>query len=114
MGTRTRTAHVYFYEQSFGRVRPDRELDHLCRNRACVNPAHLEQVTHRVNLMRGETLARRNAEKTHCPQGHPYSGDNLAIYRHASGKNKGTHRICRMCHRMHGWNSRVKAKGGAS
>jgi len=64
-------------------------LDHLCRNRACVNPAHLEGVTHKVNLLRGETLAAANAAKTHCPKGHEYTLENT--YR-ISGR-----RVCRTC-----------------
>ena len=49
------------------------QLDHLCRERACCNPAHLEPVTQAENIRRGEAV------KTHCPQGHPYEGDNLYI-----------------------------------
>ncbi len=48
-------------------------LDHLCRNPACVNPSHLELVSHTVNLRRGES---NNAKKTHCPKGHPYDDAN--------------------------------------
>lgn len=48
------------------------QLDHLCRNRACWNPDHLEDVDSRTNLLRGDTLAAANAAKTHCPQGHEY------------------------------------------
>lgn len=59
-----------------GRIVPaGTQLDHLCRVRHCVNPKHLEAVTPRVNTHRGYT----NATKTHCPQGHPYSGDNLYL-----------------------------------
>ena len=68
------------------------ELDHLCRNRACCNPDHLELVSHRENLMRGDTLPAAQAAKTHCPQGHPYAGANLYI--NPKGK-----RECRECKR---------------
>ena len=70
------------------------ELDHLCRNRSCVNPEHCELVTHKLNVNRGiagEVNGRRSAAKTHCPQGHEYSGDNLYI----SPTNGG--RICKAC-----------------
>lgn len=72
---------------------PDRAtpLDHLCRVRSCVNPAHLEVVSHRTNTLRGEGPAGRNARKTECPRGHPYNGDNLYVWRNA--------RKCRECNR---------------
>lgn len=67
------------------------ELDHLCRNRLCVNPKHLEAVNHRTNVLRGNGAAGTNARKINCPQGHPYSGYD----------NKGN-RICGICLRDRG------------
>lgn len=67
------------------------KLDHLCRNRICWNPGHLDPVTDRVNTERGNSHVPLNLLKTHCPQGHPYSGDNL--YQRPGS----THRICRAC-----------------
>jgi hypothetical protein len=85
--------HRLAYEERIGPVPSDLELDHLCRKRACCNPAHLEPVTHQENVLRGVSPAAQNARKTHCPQGHPYAGKNL--YVKPNGK-----RICRICHRV--------------
>ena len=85
-------AHRWAYEHHVGPIPDGHRLDHLCRNRACVNPEHLEPVTQRQNLMRGDTIPAANAAKTHCPQGHPYSGDNLYVPPGASNN-----RHCRAC-----------------
>lgn len=68
----------------------DLQLDHLCRNRLCVNPSHLEPVTCRENVLRGNGRCAANAKKTHCPRGHAYAGANLLI------GTKGE-RCCRKC-----------------
>lgn len=70
-------AHRVSYELHKGKIRPGLVIDHLCRNRACCNPLHLEVVTPQVNVLRGDV---RNRKKTHCPQGHPYEGANLYVY----------------------------------
>jgi hypothetical protein len=77
-----------------GAVPEGLELDHLCRVRGCVNPKHLEPVTHRENLMRGESWSAVNARKTHCPEGHPYDETNTYI----DGKGR---RRCRECARAY-------------
>ena len=79
IGVKKYYAHRVAYELAKGKIPEGLEIDHLCRVRDCVNPDHLEAVTHKENLHRGETVSAANAAKTHCPQGHPYSGDNLHV-----------------------------------
>ena len=86
-------AHRYAYEQIRGLIPPGLDIDHLCRNRWCVNPWHLEIVTRRTNLLRGDTLAAGEADRTHCPSGHPYDEENTYHYRGL--------RYCRACRKRH-------------
>lgn len=79
------------YEFCVGPIPRGLTIDHLCRIPACVNPDHLEPVTMRVNVLRGETIVALNARKTHCPQGHPYNAENTYRDR-IHGK-----RTCRIC-----------------
>lgn len=88
-GERMVAAHRWLYEQINGPLPRSTVLDHLCRVRSCVNPAHLEPVSPRVNVLRGTGLSAKNAQKTHCGKGHPLDGDNLYL---AQGK-----RHCRQC-----------------
>ena len=69
--------HRAMYERAKGPIPPGLTLDHLCRNRACGNPAHLEAVTLGQNILRGVGPSALNAQKTHCPNGHPFVTGNL-------------------------------------
>lgn len=84
-------AHRFAYELLVGPIPEGKQLDHLCRNRTCVNPAHLEPVTQQENIRRGD-CGKHTREKTHCPQGHPYAGDNLYV-------TPDGRRECRQCRR---------------
>ncbi len=85
-------AHRFAFELTQGQVPLGMELDHLCRNHSCVNPNHLEIVTHRENILRGINVIATNSQVTHCPQGHPY--DLLNTYFLPNGG-----RDCRICRR---------------
>ncbi|GHB55478.1 hypothetical protein GCM10010331_49130 [Streptomyces xanthochromogenes] len=94
---KTYLAHRLAYELSQSPIPPGMTIDHLCRVRNCVNPAHLDCVTKAENLRRAkswENGAEFQRNKTHCVAGHPYSGDNLRICK--SGK-----RACRTCERRY-------------
>ena len=83
-------AHRFAYELLVGPIPQGFTLDHLCRSRACVRPEHLEPVTNKDNVLRGNGLTALNARKTQCPQGHPYDLFNT----HCNLKGG---RVCREC-----------------
>lgn len=72
-------AHTLSYERANGPVPKGMELDHLCKNTLCINPLHLEPVPHRINVLRGNSPAAKNAKKTNAPCGHPYSGRDSRV-----------------------------------
>ncbi len=89
-----RMAHRALYELLVGPIPNGLQLDHLCRNRGCVRPDHLEPVTQAENLRRGERWQQR---KTHCPQGHEYDEANTYVT-----PSRPTARYCRECNRVTG------------
>jgi hypothetical protein len=86
--------HRMMYVLHVGPIPDGLEIDHICRVRHCVNPAHLEAVTHRENTLRGMTVAADHARRTHCPYGHRLDEGNLVL----SAANRGQ-RNCLRCAR---------------
>lgn len=89
-GRATCGAHCYAYELFVGPIPDGLVIRHRCRVRACVNPAHLEAVPRRMNVLQGESFAAIYARATHCVNGHEFTSDNTLI-------RMNGHRQCRTC-----------------
>lgn len=107
------TAHRVAYRLFTGEIPDGYEIDHLCRNKRCVNPEHLEAVTHAVNMSRGE-----RANQTHCKRGHPFDEANTLIREMSDGYPRRTCRECaritaRERNRRKYWRDKAKQESGA-
>jgi len=91
---KTWLAHRVVFTLLRGAIPHGLTLDHLCRNRCCVNPDHLQPVTLRENVLRGTSPAAQKAKQTHCKRGHPLTEGNLVRDKYA--------RRCKLCHRETG------------
>ena len=87
-----KTGHQMSFEHWIGKVPEGKEIDHICNMRCCVNPKHLQAITHKENIAKSGAW-EFNRKKTNCPKGHPYSGDNLYVL--------GTNRQCKICRRAY-------------
>lgn len=106
IGRRGIMAHRIAYEICKGDVPKDLCLDHLCKNRACINPDHLEIVTLVENVMRGESQHAVNARKTHCVNGHEFTPSNIYVHPHRKTRD------CKICRnrRCRDYRMRLMAK----
>lgn len=102
---KTKYVHRVAYEEMVGRIPKELELDHLCRERRCCNPDHLEPVPRSVNVLRGVGWAAQNAKVTHCPHGHAF--DKANTYHTRTG-----HRACRACARERNKRHRERRREG--
>lgn len=87
---RMKIGHRISYNIYVGEIPKGLVIDHLCKNIKCVNPAHMEPVTQKDNILRGEAPSSLQAQQTHCLEGHPLFGENLFI-------TKDGKRVCRQC-----------------
>ncbi|AGY47183.1 HNH endonuclease [Clavibacter phage CN1A] len=96
VGKRYVAAHRVAYQMEVGPIPEGLQLDHVKArgyvNRHCVKPAHLEPVTARVNIARGNGIASQNARKTHCLRDHEFTKENTYLI--------GTRRQCKTCARL--------------
>ncbi len=106
IGGQNLAAHRLAYEWLVGPIPDGLEIDHLCSVRNCVNPTHLEAVTHKENTMRGNTITAAAAAKTHCLRGHELAGSNLV----PSALRRGR-RDCLICSRNRAAARRAKRRG---
>ena len=105
-GGKSAWVHRYVWERDVGPIPTGMLIDHQCRVRACCNVRHLRVVNHQISAIENNTSPIAiNAQKTHCPQGHPYNQEH-------TGYAKGNGRYCRTCRREKAKARRERARGG--
>ena len=92
------SGHRVYYRHLVGKIPSTLTVDHLCRNRSCVNPAHLEIVRVAENVLRGNGVTANNARRVVCMHGHPLKGQNLITGRRLTPSGQwAIVRNCRIC-----------------
>ena len=104
---KTWRAHRVAYVVEFGSIPTGLVIDHICRNKACVNPDHLEAVTQETNVNRG----LRTARPTHCKRGHEFTKENTVYCYKKYNKNVLVGRSCRTCRAIYQKQFKLKMKG---
>lgn len=99
--------HRLFYEKYKKTIPNGLEIDHLCKNRLCVNPAHLEAVTRYENWLRSDSISLKKKLQTHCQNGHPFDEKNTRIV-YQDDRRLG--RVCRICHCLYERRRRERLK----
>jgi hypothetical protein len=101
--SKRQSAYRVAYIWLVGAVPEGLTLDHLCRIPACVNPAHLEPVTQQENILRGQSIVARHAQKTHCNSGHAFTSENTSV-------DKRGWRRCLVCKRLRFHEARARQR----
>lgn len=106
MNGKVRATHRVTFELVNGAIPEGLEPDHLCKIVSCCRPDHIEVVTHQVNCLRSGNAAAKNAQKTHCKNGHELTEDNVVQWR----LEKHNRRECLICNRVYQRNHRKSTK----
>lgn len=112
-GQKLRRAHRAIYEALVAEIPEDLVLDHLCMNKVCINPNHLEPVTQTENMKRFDYSKRYSplAERTHCNYGHPFGNNTRTAIRRGKRIN---YRLCVTCDKLSSQRRRLKHKNAVA
>lgn len=95
--TKQLMAHRFAYEEIVGKIKEGMTIDHVCRNRSCVNPAHMEIVTRAENSMRAHSKNMDAMRDNRCTKGHKIEGENLVLEKRKNGSER---KRCRTCAKL--------------